>query len=275
MRIRPRFAHALPAGATESSSWRTRSAASKPRNVYRRLWWRAYCLGERASSLIFEDEAVAIMERPSIGGDVRLARIVAENHLRMAAEDASLPPTELLRQVAKRIRRLSAVRTFGATTTGSSRPWSERRPTPLSSPSWPRVIRAGPREATRTHEPVVLVDPAAGEAARSKVGALPPALVSCSRRRNASPRGRGVCGPPRRACACARVCASCDARPWWTSAGGTVARPRTPTAVCEPAPRRSSTDPGRRGTRPLGSGLRDTGGPKQGVVGLVRATARA
>ena len=63
---------------------------------------------------MFEDEAVAIMERPTIGGDARLARILAENHLRMASEDASLPRTELLRQVAKRIRRLSAIRTLGA-----------------------------------------------------------------------------------------------------------------------------------------------------------------
>jgi hypothetical protein len=86
----------------------------KPRNVFRRLWWRAYCLGESNSAEVFEDEAVAIMERPTIGGDVRLARILADNHLRMARENRDLPRTELLRDVAKRIRRLSVLVTFAA-----------------------------------------------------------------------------------------------------------------------------------------------------------------
>ena len=86
----------------------------KPRNVFRRLWWRAFCLGEENSALVFEDEAVAIMERPTIGGDVRLARALASNHLRMAREAPDLPRTELLRDVAKRIRRLSVLVTFAA-----------------------------------------------------------------------------------------------------------------------------------------------------------------
>lgn len=86
----------------------------KPRNVFRRLWWRAYCLGAEASRQVFEDEAVAIMERPTIGGDPRLARTIVENHLRMVTTDDSIPRTELLRQVAKRVRRLSVVRTLGS-----------------------------------------------------------------------------------------------------------------------------------------------------------------
>ncbi len=86
----------------------------KPRNVFRRLWWRAYCIGSDASQRVFEDEAVAIMERPTIGGDPRLAQAIATNHLRMVAADTTIPRTELLRQVAKRVRRLSMVRTFAA-----------------------------------------------------------------------------------------------------------------------------------------------------------------
>lgn len=86
----------------------------RPRNVFRRLWWRAYCLGAEASAQVFEDEAVAIMERPTIGGDPRLAQAIATNHLRMVMADGSIPRTELLRQVAKRVRRLSMVRTFAA-----------------------------------------------------------------------------------------------------------------------------------------------------------------
>jgi hypothetical protein len=85
----------------------------KPRNVFRRLWWRAYCLGSEASQRVFEDEAVAIMERPTIGGDPRLAQVIASNHLRMVSTDSTIPRTELLRQVAKRVRRLSMVRTLG------------------------------------------------------------------------------------------------------------------------------------------------------------------
>lgn len=40
----------------------------RPRNVFRRLWWRAVALGPETSSMLHEDEAVAIMERPSLGG---------------------------------------------------------------------------------------------------------------------------------------------------------------------------------------------------------------
>ena len=86
----------------------------RPRNVFRRLWWRAYCLGADASLKVFEDEAVAIMERPTIGGDPRLAQAIVTNHLRMVASDGTIPRTELLRQVAQRVRRLSMVRTFAA-----------------------------------------------------------------------------------------------------------------------------------------------------------------
>lgn len=86
----------------------------RPRNVFRRLWWRAYTLGPDASAALFEDEAVAIMERPTLAGDRRLARAVIENHLEMAQSDATIPRTELLRQVAKRVRRLSAVLTIPA-----------------------------------------------------------------------------------------------------------------------------------------------------------------
>jgi len=54
-----------------------------PRNVFRRLWWRAYVFGggiDGPGSLLFEDEAVAILERPTIGGNVPLARIIARTH---------------------------------------------------------------------------------------------------------------------------------------------------------------------------------------------------
>jgi len=86
----------------------------RPRNVFRRLWWRAYTLGPAASGALLEDEAVAIMERPTLGGDPRLARLIAEDHLRGVAAFPETSRTELLRQVAKRLRRMSTVVTFAA-----------------------------------------------------------------------------------------------------------------------------------------------------------------
>jgi hypothetical protein len=86
----------------------------RPRNVFRRLWWRAYAMGEEASQRLLEDEAVAIMERPTIGGNTRIASAVAATHLQVIAETPEVSRTELLREVGKRLRRLSAVITLGA-----------------------------------------------------------------------------------------------------------------------------------------------------------------
>ena len=86
----------------------------RPRNVFRRLWWRTYVLGEELSSALLEDEAVAIMERPTIGMDLRLSRAVVREHLRVAAERPGQSRQELMRQSAKRIRRLAALVAFTA-----------------------------------------------------------------------------------------------------------------------------------------------------------------
>ncbi len=85
----------------------------RPRNVFRRLWWRAFALGPETSSRLHEDEAVGIMERPSLGGNPRIARTLAEEHLAVLAEKPMLPRTELMRQVTKRLRRLSVIVTLG------------------------------------------------------------------------------------------------------------------------------------------------------------------
>jgi hypothetical protein len=88
----------------------------KPRNVFRRLWWRSHIFGigpTAPSSLLLEDEAVGIMERPTIGGDPRLANAVARRHLAWVRDRPEIPRTELMRQVTRRIRRLSSVITFG------------------------------------------------------------------------------------------------------------------------------------------------------------------
>lgn len=76
----------------------------RPRNIFRRLWWRAYTLGPEVSTQLIEDETVQIMERPSIGGYVPLARLVANRQL-SAIRHGDGQRQELLREAAKRLRR--------------------------------------------------------------------------------------------------------------------------------------------------------------------------
>lgn len=85
----------------------------RPRNVFRRLWWRAFALGPEISSQLLEDEAVGIMERSSLGGNPRIARTLAKEHLAVLAKNPLLSRAELMRQVTKRLRRLSVVVTLG------------------------------------------------------------------------------------------------------------------------------------------------------------------
>jgi hypothetical protein len=77
----------------------------KPRNIFRRAWWRAYVLGPDVSSRLLEDESVGIMERPSIGGEPRLARCVASTQLRFVDRGSIRSRQDLLRDAMKRIRR--------------------------------------------------------------------------------------------------------------------------------------------------------------------------
>jgi hypothetical protein len=84
-----------------------------PRNVFRRLWWRAYTLGSGPGSVsdkIYEDEAVAILERTVIGGNRKVARIIAETHIRRFAGERQR--TNIMRDAMKRIRRLHAFISF-------------------------------------------------------------------------------------------------------------------------------------------------------------------
>lgn len=81
----------------------------RPRNVFRRLWWRSFSLGPEVSAQLHEDEAVAIMERPTLGGDPRVARAVALSHLAHIAAEPDVGRTDLLREATKRIRRISVI----------------------------------------------------------------------------------------------------------------------------------------------------------------------
>src|SRR5699024_9990086 len=82
----------------------------KPRNVFRKLWWRAYVLGSELSAKLGEDETVNIMERPSVGGNVVLARAIVRAHERTRSEfGGRFSSSEFLRTVMVRIRAINAV----------------------------------------------------------------------------------------------------------------------------------------------------------------------
>lgn len=82
----------------------------KPRNVLRRLWWRAWALGPdlvtapNGCQPLGEDESVAIMERPSLGGNLRVARALRDALWRAESVGLSVPRSELMRQLARRLR---------------------------------------------------------------------------------------------------------------------------------------------------------------------------
>jgi hypothetical protein len=84
------------------------------RDTFRRLWSRAYAVGERISGQLLEDEFTGIMERTSLAGDPRVATAIAETHLTTVASRPSVARTDLLREAMKRIRRISVVVHFPA-----------------------------------------------------------------------------------------------------------------------------------------------------------------
>lgn len=81
-----------------------------PRNVLRRLWWRAWAFGgdlniaPTGCTPLGEDESVAIMERPSLGGNQRTARALRDSLWRAELEGVSVARSELMRQLARRLR---------------------------------------------------------------------------------------------------------------------------------------------------------------------------
>lgn len=84
----------------------------RPRNAFRRLWWRCYSLGPASSACLLEDEAVSIMERTTFGGNPFLAKSIAETHLSVVNNNTSVPRTDLLREVMKALRRLAPFTAF-------------------------------------------------------------------------------------------------------------------------------------------------------------------
>lgn len=82
----------------------------RPRNVLRRLWWRAWALGPDLETVpngcqpLGEDESVQIMERPSLGGNRRSARALQSALWKAESAGLTVPRSELMRQMARRLR---------------------------------------------------------------------------------------------------------------------------------------------------------------------------
>lgn len=99
----------------EIGPWRFPALAEErlighPRNVLRRTWWRAWALGPDLSDApdgcepLGEDESVQIMERPSLGGNRRTALALQAALWRAERDGLTMPRSELMRQLARRLR---------------------------------------------------------------------------------------------------------------------------------------------------------------------------
>lgn len=82
------------------------------RNVFRKLWWREGTLGRELSSQLGEDETVAIMERPRLGGNPELARAMAKSFLEMSRRYPNISRQEIMRKGALNVRRLVPLISF-------------------------------------------------------------------------------------------------------------------------------------------------------------------
>lgn len=90
----------------------------RPRNVFRRYWWRAHVLGAEDGGLaarLGEDQHVQIEERrAAIGGNPPLARALARTVLAFCKENPGVGLEPLMREAAKRLVRLTPFVCFEA-----------------------------------------------------------------------------------------------------------------------------------------------------------------
>ncbi|MDR6469235.1 hypothetical protein J2777_002963 [Paraburkholderia graminis] len=91
------------------------------RNVFQRLWWRAFHLAPRASDgpqlpeilrALGEDELVQLMERPSLSGIEGLPGAIAIGLLSASQAYSNLTRRQLIREAQKRFLRLSSFVSF-------------------------------------------------------------------------------------------------------------------------------------------------------------------
>lgn len=82
----------------------------RPRNVLRRTWWRAWALGPdlehapEGCTPLGEDESVQIMERPSLGGNRRIAAALQASIWRAERQGLAVARSEVMRELARRVR---------------------------------------------------------------------------------------------------------------------------------------------------------------------------
>lgn len=82
----------------------------RPRNVLRRTWWRAWALGPalefapEGCTPLGEDESVQIMERPSLGGNRRIAAALQAALWRAERRGLEVARSEVMRELARRAR---------------------------------------------------------------------------------------------------------------------------------------------------------------------------
>lgn len=83
-----------------------------PRNVFRRIWWRAHVLGPDLGTApdgqqpLGEDELVQIMERPTLAANPEIARAVRDGIFRGAGR-VPTARSEFVRDLTKRVLRLT------------------------------------------------------------------------------------------------------------------------------------------------------------------------
>lgn len=111
--VRWRFPGKLPDGTEEERFF------GGIRNVFRRLWWRAYILQDNTSgnpysilAQLGEDELVQIMERPSLAGSPRLAKSTCLVFLRTISVYSGISRMELMRDAQKQLFRLLPLISF-------------------------------------------------------------------------------------------------------------------------------------------------------------------
>lgn len=82
----------------------------RPRNVFRKTWWRSYSLGPELNATLGEDEGVNIMERPTFGMNPVLARSIATVHRDLSTSfNDSYSKSELLRLFMVQLGKLSSI----------------------------------------------------------------------------------------------------------------------------------------------------------------------
>lgn len=107
----------------EIGPWRFSDRASErllgqPRNVLRRLWWRAWAFGPDLDAApegcqpLGEDEFVQVMERPSLGGNPRTARAIRDALWRAETRGLDVPRSDMMREMCRRLRAVRSHRSL-------------------------------------------------------------------------------------------------------------------------------------------------------------------